>query len=120
MAEFTGMEQPTTHHADKGFTLVEILIVIVILGVLATVTVFAVRGIGTQGEDNACSIELKNLTTAEEAHFAITGVYGDAASLVANETFSQESRMYDVTLALGEYTISPAASSKCTSSFTSG
>ena len=33
---------------DKGFTLVELLIVIVILGILATVTVFAVRGITDQ------------------------------------------------------------------------
>ena len=30
---------------NKGFTLVELLIVIVILGILATVTVFAVTGI---------------------------------------------------------------------------
>ena len=36
---------------DKGFTLVELLIVIVILGILATVTVFAVRGITDQGQD---------------------------------------------------------------------
>ena len=35
---------------DKGFTLVELLIVIVILGILATVTVFAVRGITDQGQ----------------------------------------------------------------------
>ena len=34
---------------DKGFTLVELLIVIVILGILATVTVFAVRGITDRG-----------------------------------------------------------------------
>ena len=42
---------------DKGFTLVELLIVIVILGILATVTVFAVRGITDQGEANACAVE---------------------------------------------------------------
>ncbi len=35
---------------DKGFTLVELLIVIVILGILATITVFAVRGITDQGQ----------------------------------------------------------------------
>ena len=40
---------------DKGFTLVELLIVIVILGILATVTVFAVRGITDRGQDNACA-----------------------------------------------------------------
>ncbi len=39
---------------DKGFTLVELLIVIVILGILATVTVFAVRGITDKGQENAC------------------------------------------------------------------
>ena len=32
----------------QGFTLVELLIVIVILGILATVTMFAVRGITEQ------------------------------------------------------------------------
>jgi prepilin-type N-terminal cleavage/methylation domain-containing protein len=41
---------------DKGFTLVELLIVIVILGILATVTVFAVRGITDQWPDqSACN-----------------------------------------------------------------
>jgi prepilin-type N-terminal cleavage/methylation domain-containing protein len=40
---------------DKGFTLVELLIVIVILGILATVTVFAVRGITDQGQNSACA-----------------------------------------------------------------
>ncbi|MTA14881.1 MAG: prepilin-type N-terminal cleavage/methylation domain-containing protein, partial [Actinobacteria bacterium] len=39
---------------DTGFTLVELLIVIVILGILATVTVFAVRGITDQGQTSAC------------------------------------------------------------------
>ncbi len=55
---------------DKGFTLVELLIVIVILGILATVTVFAVRGITDQGEGNACAVELRSVETAIEAYYA--------------------------------------------------
>jgi len=55
---------------DKGFTLVELLIVIVILGILATVTVFAVRGITDRGQDNACAVEARTLDTAIEAYYA--------------------------------------------------
>ncbi len=58
---------------DKGFTLVELLIVIVILGILATVTVFAVRGITDKGQTNACAVERRTLDTAIEAFFADTG-----------------------------------------------
>ena len=42
---------------DKGFTLVELLIVVVILGILATVTVFAVRGITDKGQESACDTD---------------------------------------------------------------
>lgn len=52
---------------DKGFTLVELLIVIVILGILATVTVFAVRGITQDAEQNACDTEQDVIETAIEA-----------------------------------------------------
>jgi general secretion pathway protein G len=55
---------------DKGFTLVELLIVIVILGILATVTVFAVRGITDQGETNACQTEKRSVETSIEAFYA--------------------------------------------------
>ena len=59
---------------DKGFTLVELLIVIVILGILATVTVFAVRGITDQGKTSACEADQKTLETAIEAYFAKNNV----------------------------------------------
>ncbi len=55
---------------DKGFTLVELLIVIVILGILATITVFAVRGITDQGQTSACKADKKTLQTAVEAYYA--------------------------------------------------
>lgn len=63
----------TSKNQDKGFTLVELLIVIVILGILATVTVFAVRGITDTGQQNACATEEKTVITASEAFYAENG-----------------------------------------------
>lgn len=59
---------------DRGFTLVELLIVIVILGILATVTVFAVRGITDKGQANSCKVERRSIETSFEAYFAGNGV----------------------------------------------
>ncbi len=67
------IEVPAEQKQDKGFTLVELLIVIVILGILATVTVFAVRGITDQGKTSACEADQKTLETAVEAYFAQNG-----------------------------------------------
>jgi type II secretion system protein G len=72
----TTIETPVaTGGKDKGFTLVELLIVIVILGILATVTVFAVRGITDNAQDNACGTDEKIINTALEAYYADNGDY---------------------------------------------
>ena len=85
---------------DKGFTLVELLIVIVILGILATVTVFAVTGITTRGKASACKADLKTIQTAEEAYNANTGDYGTQAQLKSGGL------IHDVTT---NYTVTPVA-----------
>ncbi|HAP74599.1 MAG TPA: prepilin-type cleavage/methylation domain-containing protein [Acidimicrobiaceae bacterium] len=74
-----------TENKDKGFTLVELLIVIVILGILATVTVFAVRGITDQGEESACNADLKTLEVAAEAYMAQNGSYPASAQAMVDE-----------------------------------
>jgi prepilin-type N-terminal cleavage/methylation domain-containing protein len=71
---------------DKGFTLVELLIVIVILGILATVTVFAVRGITDQGQTSACSADQKTLETAAETWFAQYGGTAIPGTITATKT----------------------------------
>jgi prepilin-type N-terminal cleavage/methylation domain-containing protein len=52
---------------QKGFTLVELLVVIVILGILAAVVVFAVTGITSKGQSSACTIEVRTVNTALQA-----------------------------------------------------
>jgi prepilin-type N-terminal cleavage/methylation domain-containing protein len=55
---------------DDGFTLVEVLVVIAILGILAGVVLFSVSGLSDRGQASACKSEKTTLTTAQEAYFA--------------------------------------------------
>jgi prepilin-type N-terminal cleavage/methylation domain-containing protein len=60
---------------ERGFTLVELLIVIVILGILAGIVVFAVGNVTSNAKTNACSTEKSTISTALEAYKANTGAY---------------------------------------------
>ena len=99
---------------DKGFTLVELLIVIVILGILATVTVFAVRGITDKGKTNACDIEKKTIETAAEAYYAqegadaseATGGVAGAIALLSTSGFLKDDPSVNWTYTAGSGTTS--------------
>ena len=64
------------HHsrADRGFTIVEILVVIVILGILSVAVVFTVRGVTDRGEQSACAGDERTLETAADAYMAQEGL----------------------------------------------
>jgi general secretion pathway protein G len=107
--------EETKSKTDKGFTLVELLIVIVILGILATVTVFAVRGITDKGQTNACAADKKTIETAAESYYALKGGWpADAAALVTAELIREDAGNYAVNATTGAVTPIPTGPAKCT------
>ena len=67
---------------EAGFTLVELLVVIVILGVLAGIVVFAVGGVSNKSTRAACNSDVNTVQTAEEAYYAQNNAYTTIANLV--------------------------------------
>jgi prepilin-type N-terminal cleavage/methylation domain-containing protein len=62
--------QKRLRNQEEGFTLVELLVVIVILGILAAIVVLAVGGITDKGEKSAKDTDRQTLVAAEEAYYA--------------------------------------------------
>ncbi|MCB0965999.1 MAG: type II secretion system protein [Ilumatobacter sp.] len=58
---------------DGGFSLIELLVVIVVLGILTAVVVFSVVGISDDAEENSCAAGARTLAVAVESYFARHG-----------------------------------------------
>lgn len=91
--------------SDSGFSLIELLLVIVILGILSTVVVLSISGITGEAEESACEADKKTLEKSAEAYFAqrktdtIPDAGGDEGveqTLVDAELLRQTSEYYDV------------------------
>lgn len=69
---------------DEGFTLVELLVVIIVLGILASIVVFGVAKFRTDAQLAACKADVKQVSTAADAYNARNGAYpalGSAANI---------------------------------------
>lgn len=92
---------------DQGFTLVEMLIVITILGILSGMVAFSVRAITDRGRDSSCRTDARTLEQAEEAYRARNDIYASEADLYAAGLLTSESELHDIDLVAGEFSLVP-------------
>ena len=89
-----------TSNNSKGFTLVEIMIVVVIIGLLAAMAIPAFQKVRQSSQDKAVMNNARQLSAAADQYFLENGVssvtqgslvgstnYVKALNLVANETY---------------------------------
>ena len=88
------------NHKNKGFTLVEIMIVVVIIGLLASMAIPAFQKVRTNSQDKAVLNNARQLSAASDQYYLENGVstvtlsdligpttYIKALNSVANETY---------------------------------
>lgn len=74
---------------EGGFTLTELLIVIVILGVLAGIVVFAVNTFTNDSKKTACAADKKTVEVASDAYYAQKSAYTTIDQLVTGGYLKQ-------------------------------
>ncbi len=107
---------PVNRRGDAGFTLMELLIVVVVLGVLAGIVVFALSSVTTQAAVAACNSDATSVETAANAYTAKVGTHPtDISELKGNYLHSlPPSQNYTISIDPDTGTVLIAAPSSVT------
>ncbi|WP_084287772.1 type IV pilin protein [Desulfovermiculus halophilus] len=91
---------------DQGFTLVELLIVVAIIGILAAIAIPQFSKYRANAYNSAAQSDLRNLVTSLESEFASNGTYpessGNATNTVSDYEVSEGVRAYFQTVNSGD------------------
>src|ERR687896_2668959 len=75
------------HNEDKGFTLIELMVVVLIIAILIAIAIPTFLGARRRAQDRAAQSSLRNTVTAAKAIFTDDETYtpADATALAAGE-----------------------------------
>jgi prepilin-type N-terminal cleavage/methylation domain-containing protein len=69
-----------------GFTILELLVVISIIGLIAGVVIIAINDSRTKGQDSGKKVQLQEVLKALELYYSDTGIYPDDGTPADNAT----------------------------------
>ncbi len=92
-----------TNRSQKGFTLVEIMIVVVIIGLLAAMAIPAFQKVRASSQDKAVINNLRQIQAGADQYFLENGVSSVASSSIVGTNSSQYVKSF-ATVAQETYT----------------
>ena len=72
---------------EKGFTLIELMIVIAIIGILAAIAIPQFSAYRTRSFNAAATADIRNAATAQEAYFVDHSIYAGAVDDITGATY---------------------------------
>jgi type IV pilus assembly protein PilA len=76
-----------TKKDDRGFTLIELMIVIAIIGILAAIAIPQFSAYRVRSYNSASQADLRNAATAQEAYFVDEQTYCNATATLTGATY---------------------------------